>query len=76
MENESELTPLQTWLYGTIRDILEGKEGVVEPCVAHIMEIRNSINIEVMEALREMCRKKVLTVTLDVNHNPMFKIAK
>lgn len=73
-ETKSELTPLQTWLYGTIRDILEGKEGVVEPCVAHIREIRNSLKVEVEEALTDMCRKKVLTFSRDVNGNPMFKI--
>ena len=75
-ENKSELTPLQVWLYETIHDILEGKEGVVEPCVAHITEIRNSLKVELEAALTDMCQKKVLTFFKDVNGNPMFKIVK
>lgn len=75
-EKQSELTPLQSWLYDIIKEILEGKEGVVEPCVAHIREIRNSINVEIETALTEMCQKKILSFTKDVNKNPMFKIAK
>lgn len=74
MEPKFELTPLQTWLYETIRDILEGKDGVIEPCMAHIREIRNSLKVEVEEALTDMCRKQILTFTRDVNGNPSFKI--
>lgn len=73
-ETSSELTPLQTWLYETIRDILEGKEGVVEPCVAHIREIRNSFKVDMEMALTDMCRKKIVSFIRDVNYNPMFKI--
>ena len=75
-EIKSELTPLQMWLYETIRDILEGKEGVVEPCVAHIREIRNSLKVDMEMALTDMCRKKIVSFIRDVNHNPMFKILK
>ena len=73
-ETSSELTPLQTWLYETIRDILEGKEGVVEPCVAHIREIRNSLKVDVEAALDDMCRRNILTAHYDVNKNQMYKI--
>ena len=69
----SGLTPLQAIAYEAVREIIEMKQGTVEPCMAHINEIRNSINVELTEALRELCRKGMLTVSLDLNKKPMFK---
>lgn len=78
MENNNSitapLTPLQTIALDTIREILDLKQGAVEPCVAHINEIRNSVSVELTEALRELCRKGYLAVSVDVNKNPMFTI--
>lgn len=70
----TELTLIQEVALGLIQEILEAKQGRVEPCVAHISEIRNSMSVELTEALRELCRKGVLSVSLDVNKNPMFRI--
>lgn len=69
----SGLTPLQAIAYEAVREIVDMKQGAVEPCMAHINEIRNSINVELTEALRELCRKGMLAVSLDRNKNPMFK---
>lgn len=69
-----ELTPIQRIAYDAISEIIEMKRGNVVPCVAHITEIRNSINVELMEALRSLCRQEVLSVGLDLNKNPMFSI--
>ena len=69
----SGLTPLQTIAYEAVREIIDVKQGAVEPCMAHINEIRNSINVELTEALRELCRKGMLTASLDLNKKPMFK---
>lgn len=69
-----ELTPLQQIVYDAVCEILDLKRGAVEPCLAHINEIRNSINVELMEALRELCRKGILSYCTDINKNPMFQI--
>ena len=71
--NASGLTPLQAIAYEAVREIIDMKQGAVEPCMAHINEIRNSINVELTEALRELCRNGLLTVSLDLNKKPMFK---
>lgn len=73
-DNDMTLTPIQRIAYDAVCEILDTKRGAVEPCVAHINEIRNSINVELMEALRDLCRRKILSVRLDVNKNPMFQI--
>lgn len=69
--NSASLMPL---VYDAVAEILDTKRGSVEPCMAHINEIRNSLNIEIMEALRELCRKNILSVCTDKNKNPMFQI--
>lgn len=68
------LTPIQQIAYDAVAEIIEAKEGAVEPCAAHITEVRNSINVELLEALRELCRRDILSVRLDINKNPMFQI--
>lgn len=70
----TELTPIQRLAYELVKEIYEAKQGNVEPCFAHISEIRNSINVELMEALRELCRRNILSVSLDLNKNPMFQL--
>ena len=68
--------PMQRLAYDTVVEILDIKRGTVEPCMAHINEIRNSLNVELMEALRELCRLGILFVSIDINKNPMFSINK
>ena len=69
-----ELTPIQSIAYDIISEILETKHGEVEPCVATLNEVKKSINVELMDALRELCRNDVLSVQKDINKNPIFKI--
>lgn len=69
-----ELTTFQRIAYEAVKEITDTKEGVVEPCMAHINEIHNSIKVELTEALRELCRRGVLAVHLDLNKNAMFQI--
>lgn len=71
-----DLTTMKKLAYDIVAEILESKAGAVEPCVAHIREVRNSINIELMEALRGLCLDGILSASVDVNKNPMFKIKK
>lgn len=66
--------PMQRLAYDTVVEILDIKRGTVEPCMAHISEIRNSLNVELMEVLRGLCREGVLACHLDINKNPMFSI--
>lgn len=73
---EIEVTPMQRLAYDAIEEIINLKRGNVDPCVAHINEIRNSLNVELMEALRELYRKGVLEHHADINKNPMFSINK
>lgn len=73
---ETEITTMQRLAYDTVAEITELKRGNTEPCLAHINEIRNSLNVELMEALRELYRKGVLAYHADLNKNPMFSIKK
>lgn len=68
------LTPLQRMVYDTVKEITEAKQGNTDPNFALITEIRNSLHVELMEALRDLCRLGILAYSLDVNRNPMFKI--
>lgn len=63
---------MQRLAYDTVVEILDIKRGTVEPCMAHINEIRNYLNVELMEALRELYRRGLLTYHIDINKNPMF----
>lgn len=63
---------MQRLAYDTVVEILDIKRGTVEPCMAHINEIRNSLNVELMEALRTLYRRGLLTYHIDINKNPMF----
>lgn len=65
---------MQKMAIEAIEEILEFKAGSVEPCVAHISEIRNSLNVNLMESLRDLYRKGVITVQLDINKQPMFQL--
>lgn len=68
------MTPIQQIAFGMVEEITETKRGAVAPCVAHIDEIRKAVNIELVEALRELCRLNLISVSLDKNKNPMFSI--
>lgn len=68
------LSALERIAYEAIAEILEVKGDTVVPCVAHISEIRNSMNVELMEALRELYRKGIVSVIMDKNKNPQFQI--
>lgn len=70
-----DLTPMQRIAYDLVAEIIDTKQGSTEPCMAHINEIRNSLNIEILEALRELCRKGVLQFHIDINKSPMFNIS-
>lgn len=48
------LTQMQSIVYDIIPEILETKQGEVEPCVATLNEVKKSINVELMDALREI----------------------
>lgn len=74
MSGTDGLTDMERLAYEAVSEITEMKRGTVIPCLAHIREVRNSMNVELTEALRELCRKGLLSVNLDVNKNPMFKI--
>lgn len=73
-DKTTELTFMQQLVYDTIQEVLEMKRGTTEPCLAHITEIRNSVNVDLMEALRELYRKGLISVSKDLNKNPMFSI--
>lgn len=75
-DDRIELTPMQRLAYEIIEEILEIKRGNTEPCVAHITEIRNSMGVELMEALRGLFAKGIISVSKDLNQNPMFQIKK
>lgn len=73
-DNAIGFTPIQRIAYDTIEEIIGMKRDMVEPCMAHINEIRDSLNIELMEALRDLCRKGILGYHIDINKNLMFSI--
>lgn len=67
-----ETNPMRRIAYDAIAEIIDLKQGVQAPALAHISEIRNSLNVELMEVLRGLCREGVLVRHLDINKNPMF----
>lgn len=69
-----ETNPMRRIAYDAIAEIINLKQGVQEPALAPISEIRNSLNVELMEALRGLYREGVLACRLDINKNPMFSI--
>lgn len=73
-DNEIILTPIQKIALDTVAEILDMKRDTVAPCLAHVKEIRNSVNVELMEALRELCRRRILKCHLDINKNPQFDL--
>lgn len=68
------LTPMQRFAYEAVEEITDAKTGVVEPCMAHIHEIRDTLNKGLTEALRELYRKGILSVNFEINKHPMFQI--
>lgn len=72
----SNLTDKQILVYDAILRITAQKQGKVDPCMAHIRELRRSLGFDPVECLRELYRKGILSFSLDINKNPMFKIAK
>lgn len=70
----NDLTTMERTAYDIVAEITDMKQGNVEPCVAHISEIRNSLNVELMEALRGLTRRGVLSYHMDLNNNLMFLI--
>ncbi len=73
-EQIAELTAMQKIVYDAVTEILDMKRVEVEPCVAHINEVRNLVNIELTEALRDLCRRGLLSFSIDINKHPMFYI--
>lgn len=67
-------TTFRQLVLDTVTEILETKQGSVAPCMAHISEIRNAINVELMEVLRDLCRTGVLQYHIDIAKNPMFTL--
>lgn len=71
---ETDKTFLREYIYEIISETIETKQGAVEPCMAHIDEIRKSVNVELMECLRGMSHDGVPAYSIDINKRPMFKI--
>lgn len=67
-------SPLRKIVYDIVEEIIDMKRDSVVPCMAHINEIRNSLNVELLETLRSLCRDGIIGVSTDVNKNPMFFI--
>lgn len=65
------LTAMEIWALEAVKEITDTRENVI-PRVAHINELRRSFDIELTEALRSLCRRRLLKVCVDVNKNPMF----
>lgn len=56
-----------------VREIVEAREGTV-PAVAKFSEIMNSAKVEMLEALRRLYRKGLVTYHENVNGIRMFGI--
>lgn len=69
-----ETKTFKAFIYGFVAEIIEMKQGNTDPCMAHIREIRNSLNVELMEALRSLCKDGTLAAHPDAAKQPMFEI--
>lgn len=74
METQQQPNPFRQLIYEIVCEIIDTKQGAVVPCYAHIGEIRNALNVELMEALRGLCRENLLQYHIDLNKNPMFEL--
>lgn len=75
MDSEPGLTTGEHRAFEVVSEIVTAKEGVVEPCLATIHELRSVIPGEgLLDDLRGLYRKKYVTAHLDINKNPMFGI--
>lgn len=70
---ECKSDPWEDIALSMVREIVEAKEGTV-PTVARFSEIMNSAKVEMLEALRRLYRKGLISYHDSVNGVPMFGI--
>ena len=69
METTSDI---QRLTFDIVKEIVETKRGNVAPAYASLIEIHNMFHVEILEALRTLYRRGLLTYHIDINKNPMF----
>lgn len=70
-----DMTPLQRIAYDAIKEIQEVKRSTgTDPDRVSIVEIKNSIMIELKEAINQLAREGVLEWHKTVNGIPMFGV--
>lgn len=68
-----DLTPIQQVALEIVKEITDSKAGMI-PRMAHMTEMRRVANEKILAALRELYRMRLVSVSLDINKNPMFAI--
>lgn len=72
---QTDMPDMELMAYEAVREIQEmKKDGGLHPDLATKTEIFNSIQVEVMEALRSLFRKGMITFHRNVNGLEMFGI--
>lgn len=71
-DNTAGLTPIQSMVYDAVREIVEIKRGNVTPALATLPEVYNMFHVEILEALRQLYRLRLITHHFDVNKRPLF----
>ena len=73
--NGTALTPVQQMAYDAVREIVDIKQGNNQaPALASLTEVNNMFHAEILEALRELYRRGLITHHTSINKIPMFGI--
>ena len=72
METPSEI---QRLTYDAVKEIVDIKRGSDQaPAFASLTEVNNFFHVEILEALRELYRRGLITHHTSINKIPMFGI--
>ena len=72
---EAQLSDIQRLTYDAVKEIVDIKRGGGQaPAFASLTEVNNFFHVEILEALRELYRRGLITHHTSINKIPMFGI--
>lgn len=70
---ETQLNDMQRLTYEFLKEVVDIKRGDgIAPAYASLNEIHNMFHVEILEALRELYRRGLITHHTSINKIPMF----
>lgn len=72
---ETQLSDIQRLTYDAVKEIVDIKRGSDRaPAFASLTEVNNFFHVEILEALRELYRRGLITHHTSINKIPMFGV--